>query len=462
MKCKCCCLNSPFYITTKYIPKCAIVSYNNLCIRVKVKLQNRKYFTTRYNTDRISVYNDYLQRQHPIPSRISLNLNSRNMFIASLINGNTDVIRQLNLFKIQLESLKEITFYTDGSVQHPPGKYPIMGFAWTTDIPTVNPSLCFKGTTTNFTSSTKAENFAILTALIVCPELASVTICSDSQSSLHTLNNFSTRSSRKKLKQNNFLIWHTIDYIIEHLKLTVTTIKVKAHSGNKSNDLADALAKEACLHPCNITINHRQKNIPNNVLIWNESTVVDQDARKTMRKIQNFQQFSQFLKHSNLLHIRSRILRKSINLKWTSLWLKHSPFDTPTSAQFSLYQSYKYKYHLNQLPTTDILHKHYPKLIKHHLCFICNRSMDSNHHLWRCPHVIDYLYNAARGLAKQIIQFLGDIYPHKIRSIISYINHLELFDPASYRSNRHLRNNHPIFNFYQIVLLTFSQNLKSV
>src|SRR5205085_150208 len=156
---------------------------------------------------------------------------------------------------------------------------------------------------------------------------------------------------------------------------------------------------------------------------------IDQDARKTIKKIQNLRQYDNFLKHSNIQHIRSSIMRNSIDLKWTYMWMKFSPFDAPTSSEFSLYQSYKLKYHLNQLPTTDILNRNYPRLIEHLNCFICNKTPESNLHLWRCPIVIDHLYNAARTMAFKIINFLVNIYPKQTNCIVSYINHLELFDP---------------------------------
>jgi len=97
IKCNECQLNNPFYITTKYVPKCALVSYNQHCITVKINNQRKKYFTTRYNTDRINAFNDFLQRQFPLnTSRLQLNLQSNNHFISTIINGPVHLIRQLN------------------------------------------------------------------------------------------------------------------------------------------------------------------------------------------------------------------------------------------------------------------------------------------------------------------------------------------------------------------------------
>src|SRR5207302_5634259 len=134
---------------------------------------------------------------------------------------------------------------TDGSISNRYDAPPNMGFAWI--LPSVSSSspLSFKSSTTSFTSSTKAESFAIFSALIICPENSTVTIFSDSQSSIATFNNFSSKSPRRKLKQNNFLLWHAIESIIQKLRLNVNIIKIKAHSGIHYNELADQLAKEA-------------------------------------------------------------------------------------------------------------------------------------------------------------------------------------------------------------------------
>lgn len=44
-------------------------------------------------------------------------------------------------------------------------------------------------------------------------------------------------------KMNNVLLWQAIKYIISTLKLKVKLHKIKAHSNNTYNDIADHLAK---------------------------------------------------------------------------------------------------------------------------------------------------------------------------------------------------------------------------
>src|SRR5581483_11094420 len=185
-----------------------------------------------------------------------------------IIRGPTHIIQCLNNLKLQLESLSDLSFYTDGSVQDSNDGFPVMGFSWILDG-TVHPSpLFFKGSTTLFTSSSKAENFAILTALIVCPESTNIKIYTDSQCTIDSFNRFPSTSPRRKLKQNNFLIWHAIFHIISSLKLSVQLFKIKAHSGIILNEQADQLAKDACKCKDYIKLNYTLPNLPNNLLIW--------------------------------------------------------------------------------------------------------------------------------------------------------------------------------------------------
>src|SRR5581483_2272264 len=235
-------------------------------------------------------------------------------------------------------------------------------------------------------------------------------------------------------------------------KLSVQLFKIKAHSGIILNEQADQLDKDACKCKDYIKLNYTLPNLPNNLLIWNKDVVIDQDARKTIKTIQNFQQYHKFINHNIVKHIRHRLARKSFNLKWTYKWLNASPYGLPTSSQLSMYMSYKIKYHLNRLPTTDILHLQYPRLIQQHKCFFCSKAQDNNVHLWRCTKVIDHLYNASRSLARGIIVFLSSIYPKKSTSITTYVNHLELFNPAPFRSGHPLRENHPIFILFNQLL----------
>lgn len=120
-----------------------------------------------------------------------------------------------------------------------------MGFGWIR-LCDDTPPLIFHGNTILSPSSTKAECFAILTALLICPPNSSVTIYTDSANCINTFDriNNTLTSSRQLLKIPNHQIWRLIKDIIRKNSITVSFKKVKAHSGNEYNDLADAEAKK--------------------------------------------------------------------------------------------------------------------------------------------------------------------------------------------------------------------------
>jgi len=227
-------------------------------------------------------------------------------------------------------------------------------------------------------------------------------------------------------------------------------IKVKAHSGVLLNEQADQLAKEACNLKKFIFINQYNKNIPNNSVLWNNDITLDKDIRQCLKSIQNNQRLNSLLNHRSLQHFKNSIVKKSIDLHWTSIWLNYSPFPAPTSSEFSKYQSYKYKYHFNMNPTCDRLASNYPGLIPELKCFMCKASQDTNHHLWRCPTARTYIHNGCRPLATDIVNKIHDLQPNNsLTSIKKYIYNLNLFNPYLLSDrNRNIRNNHPVFLLY--------------
>src|SRR5947208_13607749 len=82
--------------------------------------------------------------------------------------------------------------------------------------------------------------------------------------------------------------------------------------------------------------------------------------------------------------VKQYITTKRIDLFWTALWFKHSPYDTPTCQKLSIDKGKKIKYLLNLLLTTDVLHRNYPNLIQPLRCFQCSVSPETNLHLWHC------------------------------------------------------------------------------
>ncbi|PKK60773.1 hypothetical protein RhiirC2_718881 [Rhizophagus irregularis] len=160
-----------------------------------------------------------------------------------------------------------------------------MGFAWAeiSDCYTDNvPPIIFQGATAFNLSSTKAEIYAVVTALILCPNDSEITFYTDSQNVIDTYQKISNKlTSIQKVLKNSNIAWRLIDHIIIDKTLSVTFFKVKAHSGNQFNDLSDELANSARTLPP-IEINSTRLLM---TPLWDCFGPIDRDIRNFSRNL---------------------------------------------------------------------------------------------------------------------------------------------------------------------------------
>src|SRR5271155_2924276 len=88
----------------------------------------------------------------------------------------------------------------------------LMGIGWILSDENSNNHL-FKGQTSNFVSSTRAEIMAIATLLSTLPRDSTITIFSDSQAAIHAIENFTTTKSKSKSRK--YKNWIILEYITE-------------------------------------------------------------------------------------------------------------------------------------------------------------------------------------------------------------------------------------------------------
>jgi len=106
------------------------------------------------------------------------------------------------------------------------------------------PDLSAYTATEYWPSSTRAEIVAIFIALLTAPIQANIRIHTDSLSAIRALQNNQIDHTRHWLRKTNALWIAKIGAIIKEKQLKVEYVKVKGHSGNEYNDIADSLAKE--------------------------------------------------------------------------------------------------------------------------------------------------------------------------------------------------------------------------
>ncbi|PKK62725.1 hypothetical protein RhiirC2_789937 [Rhizophagus irregularis] len=123
-------------------------------------------------------------------------------------------------------------------------------------LPFTNFEFYSDGSVSNIGTINSKSSFEWLQTDPSPPQLSS----NDSQNCIDIFNQkllLPTISPRCRLKQNNFLIWDLIIWLISNHHLTVHLVKVKGHSNNKGNDQADALAKKGNKSGNPILVDHK-------------------------------------------------------------------------------------------------------------------------------------------------------------------------------------------------------------
>ncbi|PKB98789.1 hypothetical protein RhiirA5_430804 [Rhizophagus irregularis] len=366
----------------------------------------KKYFvsTKPLHFIRYSAHSIYLA-QHNIntitPVHTSLSANSQT-------SDNDDIIKQLTLpiqsallckdfIKSSLIDIAKkflpftnFEFYSDGSVSNIGTINSKSGFGWLQTNPSI-PQLSFNGSTIFFPSSFKSESLAILTILLVLPFYATCHIYTDSQNCIDIFNQkllSPTISPRRRLKQNNFLIWDLIFWLISHHHLTVHLVKVKGHSNNKGNDQADALAKKGRISDDPILINHKFFQQSSLALFnYNHIYIIDRNIRKWSDTPIQSRIFNMAVNNSSLSPINHQITHGDIDWHYTKQWINFNPTDTPTSTKLRNIQSSKIKKSTFNHPTGNILQRNYPDLypLGRINCTECSFDEDTNSHIGLCP-----------------------------------------------------------------------------
>ncbi|PKY50869.1 hypothetical protein RhiirA4_467560 [Rhizophagus irregularis] len=154
------------------------------------------------------------------------------------------------------------------------------------------------------------------------------------------------------------------------LNLHITLHKVKAHSNNAFNDIADAQAKVGHFHQTPTSINHR--HLPSQMITieWNNEIPIDKDVRKCIGTISNYKRIEDHLNHPSLIDIKEATAQHIINWSCTSKWFNYNGHETATSTQHIKDTAWKIKRSTLNLPTLDILNRNFPKLIKNHTCLL--------------------------------------------------------------------------------------------
>jgi ribonuclease HI len=256
-----------------------------------------------------------------------------------------------------------------------------MGFGW--HIPQLQ-NTNFQGTIRNFPSSTRAEIAAIATFLTTAPANSTITIRSDSQAAISSINKaLNNHPALRTLKNNNLV--NTIIHIIKQQKLKIIWEKIKAHNNNPGNDKADQLAKNAIITHSTPEINF--KPILSDQTKWIQefdeqllNTTITETI-KTMihtKYILNWRMLDRNITTTNN-HTKDHIAwEDSINNRHPS---KITTGSTDHTDHYT--RSFRFKLWNLELPTKDKLHSRSSKIYKDDQCIQCQQT-ETNTHVMTC------------------------------------------------------------------------------
>lgn len=305
-------------------------------------------------------------------------------------------------FKFCLKAIKEhsknlpIEIYTDGSLafnERDLGGTTIMGAGWILK----DTEISFHCGITKFPSSTRAEIVAILTAILATPSNNKLYIYTDSQAAIDGINNTLTlhqQSTAHSLKQHNYILLHIIKDLLINKNITLQLEKVKGHSQNRWNDVADTLAKHGRTEAIynrdrNFTLETLDRQIDLNsigcVLTW-DGHYVDRNIRSYISLVSNLTIEAQWSYNNQWQPIFDHDHASNFNYQWSSFWNSfailnhHNCRSFKTSADFI----FKLKRTNNLLPTIDKLRLRSP-YYNQLKCVFCNIQDETLKHLATCP-----------------------------------------------------------------------------
>ena len=156
------------------------------------------------------------------------------IYLATQLQNNIDQI-------IQEESTSHFKFYTDGSLLiKTDNGISAMGAGWVNCSSQITGNFALK----EWPSSTKAELAAILAVLLIILSNSNIIIMTDSQAAIDGINVMLRKKHLWKWTKATNSSLKTIIYLcLEKKNLNLNLIKVKGHSGELFNDVADAQAK---------------------------------------------------------------------------------------------------------------------------------------------------------------------------------------------------------------------------
>jgi hypothetical protein len=233
-----------------------------------------------------------------------------------------------------------------------------------------------------------------------------------------------TLSTRRFEKIPNYSVWNLVKHIQTSLNLSVTFTKVKSHTGDVLNDIADSLAKQGCRSP---SLTPSLVNCKSRALFFKYFDIpIEGSVRNFYKEFFSAQTFDRFLNLNRNSDLKDMTRNSSID--WITIWSLFS-LDTPalsTSFAFARLKTFIVKNFINELPTLTRMKQLHPDLYAGWYCIGCHVENETPLHFWTCDAFSSKMNNIisdTKVLAGDLIRKNGDTHTLSLLS-----NFFDLFD----------------------------------
>jgi ribonuclease HI len=343
------------------------------------------------------------------------------------------------------ENNNNFQFFTDGSLGKTKDQVIKMGVSW---IQSQGPNIGrkFSAGISNWPSSYRAESAAIFLVTLVVPEYCNVEIVTDSQNCIDTFSRLSKpdvkRTAKRWMKEKNWLLWARIIDTIQKKHISVRLSKIKAHSGNKFNEIADKLAKEGKEEE-EITWNEPFSALWKAIPIWNEIPI-EISLRDFIKEYNKKEILINWTTQNRIQKIWSQEIHEQKNIKWNLVWERiRAGNSLNTSIKQNRERTFGIKMLHNELPTLDNLEKRRPDIYyRKTTCVICKEEKETLDHLLSCKSTEETRKQIWNSTTKKIIEKWIPRHQSKETQINRYI--IEYFKDLG---NKTLATSKNIINF---------------
>ncbi|RHZ58966.1 hypothetical protein Glove_366g12 [Diversispora epigaea] len=352
-------------------------------------------------------------------------------FLENIIITDPETSAQFQNIRTNLLRHKKLIVYTDGSLQktksvdseHNKVFYQYkMGFGAVciTDDPILR-QFTWKGNIEGLASSTRAELWGILSVLWVASHKTSITIFTDSESSIKAIKGYIEGKKGKHWSNySNPHVLQVIKEIINTKELNIVLEKVEAHKGDLLNEQADKLAKLGVNSGSNFEINPNFIREQQCHFTWNKQEI-DAGIKEFVKKKDEIESTTTwFLQHRINNWLNKNIINET-NWKWSiETWHETKITNNKTNSKENSLRAFSLKLLNEELPTMATLHTRKPNIYTTTECPFCKKYKETNSHIFMCADYGKILKSTFRSIIKRIyIKEKGNIGLHDLMSKIT-------------------------------------------